>query len=196
LIHFDKEKKTMEPDKFRESRQEINRMCKNVHALIDQKDLEESKAGYEAVHERLKVLKPQAEGEIQKRSVKNLGIKLKNLSTLIRKLKPKSSGTRKSGKTGVVWDEARLAQLSPVFLEKMLQNMGTDDQAAVCLGTTGKGIRPNYQIHFSDKTITAFSGASHKSSQKPGAANTKNISSPFPRAVIETALSQNTLKEN
>jgi hypothetical protein len=171
-------------------------MCKNVHALIDQKDLEESKAGYEAVHERLKVLKPQAEGEIQKRSVKNLGIKLKNLSTLIRKLKPKSSGTRKSGKTGVVWDEARLAQLSPVFLEKMLQNMGTDDQAAVCLGTTGKGIRPNYQIHFSDKTITAFSGASHKSSQKPGAANTKNISSPFPRAVIETALSQNTLKEN
>jgi hypothetical protein len=186
----------MEPDKFRESRQEINRMCKSVHALIDRKDLEESKAGYEKVHEQLKILKPQAEGEIQKRSVKNLGIKLKNLSTLIRKLKPKSGGTRKSGKAGIVWDETRLAQLNPVFLEKMIQNMGTDDQAAIRLGTTGKGIRPNYQIHFSDQTVTAYSGASHQPNQKPGAAKTKNISPPFSRTVIETALAQNAQKEN
>lgn len=186
----------MEPDKFRESRQEINRMCKNVHALIDQKDLEESKAGYEAVHERLKILKPQAEGEIQKRSVKNLGIKLKNLSTLIHKLKPKSGGTRKSGKTGIVWDETRLAQLNTLFLEKMLQNMGSDDTASVCLGTTGKGIRPNYQIHFGDQTHTAYSGASHKPNQKPGATKTKNISPPFSRSVIENVLAQSDLKEN
>lgn len=186
----------MEPDKFRESRQEINRMCKNVHALIDQKDLEESKAGYEKVHEQLKILKPQAEGEIQKRSVKNLGIKLKNLSTLIRKLKPKSSGTRKAVKAGIVWDDTRLAQLDTVFLEKMLQNMGTDENATVCLGTTGKGIRPNYQIHFNDRTVTAYSGASHKPNLKPGAAKTKNISPPFARTILENALSQNSQKEN
>jgi hypothetical protein len=184
----------MEPDKFRESRQEINRMCKNVHALIDQKALEESKQGYEKVNEQLKILKPQAEGEIQKRSVKNLGIKLKNLSTLIHKLKPKP-GARKAGKTGIVWDEARLAELNPVFLEKILHNIGTDENATVCLGTTGKGIRPNYQIHFSDKTLTAYSGASHKPNQKPGADHTKNVSPPFSRAIIETALAQNTQKE-
>ncbi|MCF8092848.1 MAG: hypothetical protein K9K21_09265 [Desulfotignum sp.] len=180
----------MEPDKFRESRQEINRMCKNVHALIDQKALDESKAGYEKVHEQLKILKPQAEGEIQKRSVKNLGLKLKNLSTLIHKLKPKAGGPRKKGKTGIIWDESRLAQLAAPFLEKLLQNMETDDNAAVCLGTTGKGIRPNYQIHFSDKTITSFSGSSHKPSPKPNAGQTKNISPPFSRQVIENVLAQ------
>ncbi len=180
----------MEPDKFRESRQEINRMCKNVHSLIDQKALEESKQGYEKVNEQLKILKPQAEGEIQKRSVKNLGIKLKNLSTLIHKLKPKSGGARKAGKAGIVWDEARLADLDTLFLEKMVQNMGADDNAAVCLGTTGKGIRPNYQIQFSDKTLTTYSGASHKPNQKSGAGKTKNISPPFSLHVIETILAQ------
>jgi hypothetical protein len=180
----------MEPDKFRESRQEINRMCKNVHALIDQKALEESRAGYEKVHERLNILKPLAEGEIQRRSVKNLGMKLKNLSTLIRKLKPKAGGVRKAGKTGITWDEERLSQLATPFLEKMLQNMGEDPGAAVCLGTTGKGIRPNYQVHFSDKTLTSFSGSSHKPNQKPDAGKTKNISPPFSRQVIENILAQ------
>lgn len=185
----------MEPDKFRESRQEINRMCKTVHALIDRKDLEESKAGYEKVHEQLKILKPQAEGEIQKRSVKNLGIKLKNLSTLIHKLKPKSSGTRKAGTAGIVWDEDRLAQLNPAFLEKLLQNMGTDENAAVSLGTTGKGIRPNYQIQFSDKTVATFSGASHKPNPSPAAGAKKNRSPLFSRAVIETALAGHSSKQ-
>jgi hypothetical protein len=113
---------------------------------------------------------------------------------LIHKLKPKP-GARKAGKTGIVWDEARLAELNPVFLEKILHNIGTDENATVCLGTTGKGIRPNYQIHFSDKTLTAYSGASHKPNQKPGADHTKNVSPPFSRAIIETALAQNTQKE-
>jgi hypothetical protein len=180
----------MEPDKFRESRQEINRMCKTVHALIDQKDLEESRAGYEKVHEQLSVLKPQAEGEIQKRSVKNLGIKLKNLSTLIHKLKPKSGRSGSAGKAGITWDEERLSQLAPLFLEKVLQNMEKDEESAVCLGTTGKGIRPNYQILYSDKTVTPFSGSSHKPNLNPGAANTKNISPPFSRHIIQSVLTQ------
>jgi len=178
----------MEPDKFRESRQEINRMCRNVHALIDKKALEESKEGYEKLHERLDTLKPQAEGEIQKRSVKNLGLKLKNLSTLIRKLKPKTGTSRKAGISGIVWDEKRLAELATPFLEKMSRNMGTDEGATVRLGTTGKGIRPNYQIQFSDKSITAFSGSSHKPSQKPDAGKAKNISPPFSRTVIQNIL--------
>jgi hypothetical protein len=180
----------MEPDKFRESRQEINRMCKNVHALIDQKALEESQVGYEKVHEQLSILKPLAEGEIQKRSVKNLGIKLKNLSTLIRKLKPKAGGTRKAGKVGIAWDEERLSQLATPFLEKVLQNAGEDQGAAVSLGTTGKGVRPNYQVHFSDSRITSFSGSSHKPSQKPNAGKTKNISPPFSRQIIENILAR------
>jgi hypothetical protein len=72
----------------------------------------------------------------------------------------------------------------------MLQNMGTDENATVCLGTTGKGIRPNYQIHFNDRTVMAYSGASHKPNLKPGAAKTKNISPPFSLQVIETILAQ------
>lgn len=178
----------MEPDKFRESRQEINRMCESIHALIDQKALEESKASFEVVNERLDVLRPQAEGEIQERSVKNLGMKLKNLSYLINKLKPKSGGSRKKGKAGIEWNEERLGQLAPAFLEKVFKNMGDDANAQVCFGTTGKGIRPNYQIQTGSTEPVSFSGSSHKPTNKPVAGKVKNISLPFSRAVIEKIL--------
>lgn len=179
----------MEPDKFRESRQEINRMCENVHALIDQKALEASKEGYQEVNERLDILRPQAEGEIQERSVKNLGLKLKNLSNLISKLKPKSGGTRKKGKAGIEWTEERLAELAPAFLEKVFANMGDDDATEVCFGTTGKGIRPNYLIRAGEGDPVSFSGSSHKPNNKPVSGKVKNISLPFPRAVIQKILS-------
>ena len=134
----------MEPEKFRESRLAINQLCKNIDLLIEQKDLEASKEGFEEVSSKLDILKPQAEGEIQKRSVKNLGIKLKGLSIFIAKLKPKKKpAAKKAPKIFISWDEERLGQLSPAFLKKVFMNMGNDTAATICFGTTGKGIRPS-----------------------------------------------------
>jgi hypothetical protein len=70
----------MEPNKFRESRQAINRLCENINLLITQKDLETSKTCFEEVSNKLDKLTPKAEGEIQERSVKNLSVKLRGLS--------------------------------------------------------------------------------------------------------------------
>jgi len=181
----------MEPNKFRESRQAINRLCKNADALIEKKSLEGSKEIYEEVYAKLEVLNPLAEGEIQERSVKNLGVKINGLSMRIAKLKPaKKPANRgaKKGPTGIVWNEERVGQLSPAFLKKLLTNMTKDTGATVCFGTTGKGIRPNYQIKFSNEEVTVFTGSGHKPLDKPLSAGAKKISQPFPYGVIDSAL--------
>ena len=182
----------MEPDKFRESRQAINRLCENINLLIDQKDLEASKDGFQEVASKLDMLKPQAEGEIQERSVKNLGIKLKGLSIFIAKLKPKKKPAKKGGKKGtepaIVWDEERVGQLSPVFLKKVFTNMGGDTDARVCFGTTGKGIRPSYQVEFGNQDVKAFTGSGHKPVEKPLSTGSKKVSQPFPRSLIDSIL--------
>ncbi len=182
----------MEPDKFRESRQAINRLCKNINVLIEEKDLEASTEGYEEVSSKLDLLKPHAEGEIQKRSVKNLGIKLKSLSTYIGKLKPKKKpgvrGGKRTAKPAIVWDEDRVGELSPVFLEKVFANMANDADARVCFGTTGKGIRPSYQIEFANQDTTTFSGSGHNPVKKPLSAAAKKTSKPFSYEVIGSIL--------
>lgn len=182
----------MDPNEFRESRQAINRLCENINVLIDEKDLEASKSRFEEVFAKLDVLKPLAEGKIQKRSVRNLGVKLKGLSTGISKLKPKKKPkVRKAGKNptiAITWDEDRVAQLSKAFLGKLFANMGNDADATVCFGTTGKGIRPGYQIEFASKDKTAFSGSGHTPLKKPGAKSSKKISKPFSYQQIETIL--------
>lgn len=182
----------MEPNKFRESRQEINRMCKNIMALIDQKELETSKECYQEVTSRLNKLTPQAEGEIQERSVKNLSVRINSLSTQIGKLKPKKKPAKKRIKKdpvpAIVWDEERVGQLSPVFLKKVFHNMGNDTEASVSFGTTGKGIRPSYQIMFGDKNGIAFSGSGHRPLNKPLSTATKMISQPFSHGVIDSIL--------
>lgn len=183
----------MEPNKFRESRQAINRLCKNIDSLIEEKSLEASKEIYEEVYAKWETLNPLAEGEIQERSVKNLSVKINGLSMRIAKLKPakkpKKRGEKK-GPTGIVWDEERVGQLSPAFLKKLLANMAKDAGAAVCFGTTGKGIRPNYQIQFSDETIIVFTGSGHKPLDKPLSAGAKKISQPFSYEVINTAFNK------
>ncbi len=183
----------MEPNKFRESRQAINRLCKNIDNLIEEKSLEGSKEIYEEVYAKWETLNPQAEGEIQERSVKNLSVKINGLSMRIAKLKPakkpKIKGERK-GPTGIVWDEERVGQLSPAFLKKLLTNMAKDADAAVCFGTTGKGIRPNYQVHYSNKEVIVFTGSGHKPLDKPISAGAKKISQPFSFEVIASALNK------
>ncbi len=181
----------MEPNKFRESRQAINRLCKNIDTLIDEKSLEGSKEIYEEVYAKWEILNPKAEGEIQERSVKNLSVKIKGLSMRIAKLKPKKKPSvrgAKKGPTGIVWNEEKVGQLSPVFLKKLLTNMTKDTGATVCFGTTGKGIRPNYQIQYSNEEVTVFTGSGHKPLDKPLSAGAKKISQPFPYEIIHSAL--------
>ncbi|MDD9304092.1 MAG: hypothetical protein HUK40_17785 [Desulfobacter sp.] len=181
----------MEPNKFRESRQAINRMCENVDQLIEDKAVEESKTGFEEVSGVLDTLRPQAEGEIQERSVKNLGMKISILASKIAKLKTKKTSTRRSAGTAkpmVVWDEERVGQLSAPFLRKVFANMGGDAQSKVFFGTTGKGIRPNYRIEYSDKRLLGFTGSGHKPQDPPSASGAKNLSDPFDFQVIESAL--------
>ncbi len=180
----------MDPNKFRESREAINRLCENIDLLIDQKALEASKERYSEVNDCLEALRPKAEGEIQQRSVKNLGSKLKALSARISKLKPKKTASRKGKATRITWDENRVAMLSNAFLEKVLANMGQDTGARVFFGTSGKGIRPNYQISYSSNETIAFNGSSHKQNTSVISGNSAKLSPPFPMEVIENGLKQ------
>jgi len=181
----------MEPNKFRESRQAINRMCVKLDEFIEDKAIEESKAYFEEVIGELDVLRPEAEGEIQERSVKNLGMKLNALSGKISKLKAKRTSTRRSsggGKPMIVWDEERVGQLATPFLEKVYTNMDGDTESKVFFGTTGKGIRPNYRIQFNDSQITGFTGSGHKPQDPLPASGANNLSDPFAFPVIKTLL--------
>jgi len=181
----------MEPNKFRESRQAINRLCDNIDKLIEDKSAEESKVCLEQVHGDLDVLRPQAEGEIQERSVKNLGMKLNALASRISKLKAKRTSTRSAsggGKTMIVWDEERVGQLATPFLEKVYANMDGDTECQVFFGTTGKGIRPNYRIKFSDSRLTGYTGSGHKPQDPLPASGANNLSDPFAFQVIKSAL--------
>jgi len=182
----------MEPNKFRESRQAINRLCENINLLIAQKDLETSKISFEEVSAKLDKLTPKAEGEVQERSVKNLSVKLRGLLMAISKLKPKKRPKKKSGekviKIPIVWDEDRLGQLSPVFLQKVFANMGNDTDAEICFDTTGKGVRPGYRIEFSNKDKITFSGSGHRPLKKTPLPGTKKMSQPFPHKLIHSIL--------
>lgn len=177
----------MEPNKFRESRQAINKHCENIDLLIKQKDRETSLVHHEEVAILVDKLTPKAEGEIQERSVKNLGLKLKGLLIAIEKLKPKKRPANKTiKKPAILWDEERMGQLAPVFLEKVVANMGDDTGAKVCLSTTGKGIRPRYVIEFSNQDIITFSGSAHTPLEKPPLTGKKNMSPPFSHEVINS----------
>lgn len=181
----------MEPNKFRESRQAINRKCESIDQLIEDKAVEESKVGFEEVNGALDLLRPQAEGEIQERSVKNLGMKLNALASRISKLKAKRTSTRRSsggGKSLIVWDEERVAQLAIPFLEKLYANMDGDSESTVLLGTTGKGIRPNYRIKFADGGVTGFTGSGHKPQDPLPTTGANNLSDPFAFQVIKSIL--------
>ncbi len=181
----------MEPNKFRESRQAINRLCKNIDNLIEEKSQEASREIYEEVYSKWETLNPQAEGEIQERSVKNLSVKINGLSMRIDKLKPAKKPSIRGAKkesTNIVWDDERVGQLSPAFLTKLLANMAKDEGATVCFGTTGKGIRPNYQILYSDENVIVFTGSGHKPLDKPLSVGAKKISGPFSYGVVSSAL--------
>jgi hypothetical protein len=179
----------MEPNKFRESRLAINQMVQNTMNIIDQNELDASNEAFQDVSSRLDILTPQAEGEVQERSVKNLRIRVNALTTLIAKIKPKKKPRQpKNPQPNFEWDDEHVGQLSPAFLKKVLKNMADDKEAKVCFGTTGKGIRPSYQIGFSNKDNTSFSGSSHNSLKKSLSTGTKKVSKPFSYDLIQSVL--------
>ncbi|MEH0019204.1 MAG: hypothetical protein V6Z89_06100 [Desulfobacter sp.] len=180
----------MEPNKFRESRQAINRMCEHIDQLIEKKAVDESKTCFQEVNVELDALRPQAEGEIQERSVKNLGMKLHILEGKISKLKKKRSAPRsgRAAKSLIEWDEDRMAGLATPFLKKVFANMAGDASAKVFFGTTGKGIRPNYRIEFSDGKVLGFTGSGHKPQESLSASGAANLSDPFEFQIVESVL--------
>ena len=181
----------MEPDRFRESRQAINRLCENLNVLIEQNAVEASRECCREAQTQLDRLIPQADDEIQQRSVKNLGLKIKHLLSLIDKIKVKKGSTAGIEKTQAIpieWDEEHIKQLSPVFLKKVSANMGNDPKACVCFDTTGKGVRPSYQIRFGNQETATFSGSSHKLREKTLVGGTRKISRSFTATAIDSAL--------
>ena len=176
----------MEPTKFRESRLSINRLCEQMDQLIEKKEVDESRACFDKAFGELDELTPKASGDIQERSVKNLAMKLRGMDDRISKLKTK--GTASSGsrvKNNIEWDIDRVAQLSKAFLGKVLKNMAVDSESKVLFGTTGKGIRPNYQIEYKDGQVIAFTGSGHKPKAGPKGQGAKNLSAPFPFQEID-----------
>lgn len=171
----------MEPSKFRESRLSINRLCEQMDQLIEKKEVDESRACFDQAFGELDELRPKASGDIQERSVKNLAMKLKGMEDRISKLKNKgtSSGSGSRVKNNIEWDIDRVAQLSKPFLEKVLKNMAVDSESKVLFGTTGKGIRPNYQIEFKEGQVVSFTGSGHKPKATPKGQGAKNLSAPF-----------------
>lgn len=178
----------MEPNLFRDSRVAINQLIDHINDMIERRTTDSLQDKFGELCSLLDELSPQAEGEIQKRSVKNLGIKLKILNGRMDKLKTKKAASAKRSRSGIVWDEKRIAELATAFLEKVRANLGDDAEAQISFGTSGKGIRPNYHIHFSNREKTSFSGANHKPDGKPVADVPKKMSPLFPGAVIEAAL--------
>ncbi len=181
----------MEPDKFRESRQAINRLCKNLNLLIEENAADASRECCQEAQTQLDRLIPQAEGEVQQRSVKNLDMKIKRLVSLINKIKVKkgpASGIRKNQAIPVEWDEDRIKQLSPAFLKKVSANMQNDLNASVCFDISGKGIRPSYQIRYGNQETATFSGSAHKLKSKALSSGSHKISRPFSSMAINSAL--------
>lgn len=181
----------MEPSKFRKSRLAINRLCEQMDQLIEEKEVDESRACFDQAFGELDELRPKASGDIQERSVKNLTMKLKGMEDRISKLKTKgtaSSGTGTRVKNNIEWDIDRVAQLSKAFLEKVRETMAGDPGSKVLFGTTGKGIRPNYQIEFKDGRMASFTGSGHKPKAGAQDQGAKNLSAPFPFQDIDAIL--------
>ncbi len=176
----------MEPNKFRNSRVAINQRCDEIRNLIDEKDRENALIMHKKASSMLDRLTPKAEGEIQERSVKNLSFKLRALSTLIEKIKPKKKPRSTVKLDPIIWNEKRLEELSAGYLAKVVSNMGEDKEAVVCFSTGGKGIRPSYQVEFINQDVVAYSGSGHTPLKRTYEAGSTKMSEYFAHSMIDT----------
>ena len=111
---------------------------------------------------------------------------------IVKKTKPapkKSAAKRSTAAREVIdWNETRLLDLSNAYLTGVMENLGSDDAATVCFSAQGKGVRPSYQVYRPDSSVVAFSGSSHKPLKKKLPETPQNISQPFSRSILASAL--------
>ena len=191
--YFAKKRKNMDPDNFRKRRIEIKRLCEEIAILSEENDADSSNKKITLARSLLEELADQADGEIQKRSVENLGTKIKVSSLLIDKIKP-AGRSKKTTKTvssaDIDWDQDRLRFLSVNFLLKLIENMGSDAESRVCLSTKGKGVKPSYQIDFGKGRLVNFSGSAHKPLKGKLSGSQTAISKPFTLTEIRSILEE------
>lgn len=75
--------------------------------------------------------------------------------------------------------------LDPLFLLNVLNNLGDDDVAVVRFGTTGKGLRPNYEIDHGNGESYCFKGANHASLPSSETFDKKLLSAPISQKELE-----------
>lgn len=179
----------MDPDQFREIRLKINRINEDININLEKNDVPAAKKNLNHADTLLEDLAGKADGKIQLRSVKNLGYKLKSSSTLIDKVKPAKTTSKKSGPSEkIIWDEDKLSLLSANYLKKLVDNMKSNMESMVSFSTTGKGLTPSYQIDFGKDGVSSFSGSRHLPLKRNLPQNQDRISKPFPFSTIQTIL--------
>ena len=179
----------MDPDQFRKIRIEINRLNQDIKINVEKGNEIPAIEQLAQASALLEELRAKAAGEIQARSVKNLGSKLKFASILIEKINISQKTSKRSvSSEKITWDEKRLSRLSGTFLRKLLDNMGSDTKSQVYFSAIGKGIKPSYQIDFGNDKIFAFSGSTHKKLKKRFSQNPDSSSPPFSFSKITTIL--------
>lgn len=179
----------MDPDQFRKNRVKINQLCEAVQTCADASDAEAAKKKLSQAETTLEELTPQAEGEIQERSVKNLGIKINAAIGIIAKIKPPKRPRRaKAVAPGEIieWTEKRLSSLSETYLSNVFENMKSDETSQVCFSTSGKGVRSSYQVSFEKGSSISFSGSSHKPLKRKLPTSAQKISKPFSLSTIKS----------
>lgn len=183
----------MNPDEFRKIRLEINKLCDEVEILSEKHDADACNKKIDRAGVCVETLTEQAEGEIQERSVKNLKYRIKYATLLTSKIKikpGKAAGASKISHStpSIVWDENRLSSLSDNYLMKLLDNMASHEHSNVCFSTTGKGVKPSYQIDFGENQISAYSGSSHKKLKRNLPNGVNKISKPFSLQTIQSII--------
>lgn len=85
------------------------------------------------------------------------------------------------------WTEAQLPELGLIFLRTIMDNMRNDERATVRLGTTGQGIKPNYQVTLPGKEPRVFNGLNHQRYVGADIFDNSNLSDAFDFSEIRKA---------
>ena len=87
----------------------------------------------------------------------------------------------------LVWTEEKLPELGLIFLRTIMDNMRNDERATVRLGTTGQGIKPNYQVTLPGMGPRVFNGLNHEKYVGADKFDHSNLSDPFNYSKIRNA---------
>lgn len=85
------------------------------------------------------------------------------------------------------WNEETLPTLGRFFLRNILNHMRYLKESTVCLGETGQGVMPNYQVTFPNGVTRTLRGSSHKAFEQADTFDKERISRPFSLQEIEAA---------